>query len=444
MSTALVQSVPTESALDTQLWYTYAKGITGNLADPNNVICVDLIPAVFDGTLADALAQVARFGNMIPVWQPHFRDSGTTFFSAYRSWLEVLHPTGGSGDVSGLAALLQNVTTASENYHAQLKDLKQEWIDEGSVGTFADYLQQPVNAPVLTTHLQAISAAQAAYDAAAEKAYGAGYEALEEARGKADAADPFSAASMQGLNTKLQGAMQMTVSGSDGSAEQVPRFGTGEAQLANYRAWLASAQEAKSNGLKPTRVIEFSNTSYEKDTSSYSFSAGGIIPDGFFVASASVSGSGNSESVNSETYTASITFQDAVILDVAPDSSTWFDSGLLRTYANFSDWPAGSVYANTPIWGPNGILSSYVSQVIVGYAPKLTMQFDNWSSSKTHSEWRASASYGIGPFSFGSASASGSADSYTYTETKDGFNVVDNTGVPKIIGLVMATPNFRS
>lgn len=433
--------------LDTALWQNYTSGITGHLANPKDVICVNLIPASFDGKLPDALGQVYQFGNSMPQWRPDYTDSGSTFFDAYRGWLEALHPTGGTGDVSQLPVLLAKVTAARKAYQEQMMSVVKAWKAEGGASglssTLKEFIQSPANEIDLNDYLSAVIGASSAYDAAATKAYGTGYQALVEAKSLADAADPNSAASQSNLNAALQAQMQMTVTGADGNPQQVPRFGIGTPQLNQYQTWLAAAQAAQSNGLPPSRKITFSSSMTEKDASSYAFSGGAVIPiDDFFFVGGRTSGSGNSQSVQSESYQGTVTFQDVIALNVAPDASTWFNSGLLRTYANFSDWPAGSVYANTPIWGPNGILGTYVSQVIVGYAPSLEMSFDNWSSSKTHSQWTASTSFGIGPFTLGSATVSHSDDTYNFTETKNGIRVTDTTGVPKIIGLVMTTPNF--
>jgi hypothetical protein len=66
----------------------------------------------------------------------------------------------------------------------------------------------------------------------------------------------------------------------------------------------------------------------------------------------------------------------------------------------------------------------------------------DWQNSQAKTNWSTKTTFGIGPFNFESASASGYDYSSFTQEIDNGIEVRDTSGQPKVIALIVETPNY--
>lgn len=434
------------------LWATYVQGLIGGTGvQQTNVLTTgtDIVSDLGDKT-DEALAQVYRFGNAMPAWRANWQDSGAQLLSMYRTWLEAIRPTNATPSpeqLQQLEKLQGQIDVAKDDFSAAFKsayeDYQQNYFINGKPipgsPTWDEYRSSGAVAEKLTTTAHELDGPTSEYDTLAEQVYGDGYSQLQEARQVAAAADPDSAESQTKSNPDLEKRYQMKIAGDTGKTT-VPLFEVDKDTFAAYKAWLAAAKGNTSRSPQ----IEFSQASYSYDYSHWQFMANLPIPlDDFFWAGVGGGGSRTSVDITKTNWKATFSFQGGIFY--MPVKAPWLREDLMRLYSNFNGWTAGSPFIGKPLWGPNGIFNVYVVGLLIGYAPYIKVDVDNWQSSDVKKTWETSVSFGIGPFTLGSlGGASGSSEDYKSTETDTGFESYDVSKQPKIVGVVVDTPNWDS
>ncbi len=441
------------STINMSLWQTYIKGLVGAVegVSPDNVLTTGSdVVSVLDAPLPQALAQVYRYGNTIPAWKANWQDTDAQLLSTYSSWLEAIRPTNATPTAAQLAqlqALQTKIDQAKDDFGTAFKQAYVDWTTNYTLNgtpipgspTWDEYRSSGSIADKLSTAAHELDGPTTEYDTLAEQIYGDGYKQLQEARQVAAAADPDSAESQTKSNPDLEARYQMTIAGNGGGKVAAPAFQIGADTVSAYKTWLKTARANKARS--PT--INFSSSNYSYDKSSWQFMVNIPIPlDDFFWAGVSAGASHSSVDIRKTSWAAQMSFQGGVFY--APLKAPWFREDLVRLYANFNGWSDQSPYAPpTQLWGPKGIFNVYVTGLLIGFAPYIKVDVDDWSQSDVKTAWSTNVSFGIGPFTLGSlGGASGGSEHFKQNQTATGFEAYDISGQPKIVGVTVDTPNF--
>lgn len=457
----------------TAFWQNFLTGITKTLGNPDLVhgvmACGSSIVADFDQDTPHALSQLYSFGNTVPAWSLTWNGAfNTNLFGTYQNWVEQISPQPAKDATDDMYTQMQTIKTKitgmtdginsimKTQYLAYLQDNCLEFADGSTTvcktlipgapdfgtvwaqyKTSGEYTQQ-------VTELQqqfgdTLSGLQDQFNTLANAYYGPGYERIAEAQSAVKMADPANLNS--GVTSDNRDQYQMQIAQND-STTWVPRFVSGN--LDDYTAWL---QKQKAQGPKfgqdANIQITFDNQINTKDTSTWKFNAKGGLPVmDFFWLGGGASGSSTQVDVSKYEFKGIMTYQDVFQLNLDP-SQNWFFEDLLGQYADYDNWLDGSQFKGKDLWGPNGLLATQIKGVIIGYAPYMKVEVDNWDESDLKTSWSEEASFGIGPFNFESESASGSSEHYSLTQTTSGIEVKDTSGQAHIIALIVDTPNYN-
>lgn len=460
------------------LWHAYltalAQSVPNGAAGPQDVIAVGgLVPCLFDSpTEPVVLAQAYDVGDTVPEWTLSWNGAfNHQLFRSYSLWLQELSavPLLGGADLVAARAQLTKLQQQQAQmvggmanidrqlYSAYLNDwcLEPDPDDPRLCKTlvpgapaFADYKKDKLaNDSVTRQAVEQINAAAGMtllelyeqISALSLKIAGPGGAALTEAQRRAHYADPDTIISGDSADEKaLQQQLQMVVKSND-ALVPAPRF---EASVDDYAGWVERQnQRAVQNngplfGPGADVQIRFDTSSAQQSGSSWKFSANLGFPVDFFWVGGGASGGGHEQYSESDDFSGLITYQAITTVEIGPGA--WYDEGVVKGYADYE------YSGKTAQWGPGGAQGIVVRGVIVGYAPYMKITFDHFDQTQTASHWSTHASFGIGPFNFESASASGSSYSNMVTKLDDGLEVRDTSGVPKIIGLLVSTPNWNA
>jgi hypothetical protein len=481
----------------TGLWQNFLKGITGTLReDPKNVIGAGSgFPCDF-GSLDSGIApaQLYALANTIPPWSLQWNGAtNNNLFSIYKQFVNIIYPNAIDPDSEqgkALWAKMQEVNDKIVAFQTDVDKLKKEmyasWLNEvcrdsntNSDGvpisckansyypsdkypngdqpdpTFPAWLQQNKDTREWAEKIQILTSngantllgLQSEYSTLAQQYFGAGYKTIAEAQQVVAWADPEGVAvSKDPPPDDQKKILQMQIK--EGSnAVSVPSFSTSP-DLEYFRNWLQEQQgrAAKNGGPlfgKNADVqIEFDDTCENKTESGWQFSANVGIPIDWFWLGENASGSHSKQYDEKSTFKGTITYQS--VTKVMFQEGQWFDEGLLETYANFdlTNLKSGDPFYGEQLWGPNGKLNILVKGVIIGYAPYLRLVMQDWQNSQAKTNWSTKTTFGIGPFNFESASASGYDYSSFTQEIDNGIEVRDTSGQPKVIALIVETPNY--
>ncbi|MWC27804.1 hypothetical protein [Paenibacillus sp. MMS18-CY102] len=467
-------------------WQLFVTTIAGQLpgTDPKNFISA---AGAINSNLASesevvALTDAYNLGNTIPDWGLTWNGAfNTRLFDTYQQWVRDLVPTGGSDSSSGgssaggsdsdldtqIDALRSKIATLSNDVSLIYQGFYEDWLNEvcaeldDSGKTCKIYMSTPPDptwssyrTDQLTTdnYKAKVEALESTFgallgglttqlNALLLQKFGPDYQELADASEAVALADPFEPHTTDELQKTSQ--FQMTIKENDTTAS-VPRFKTSELQ--NVRDWLRKQQDAVSANGSPLFAdkakvqITLNDQQVTEKDSSWKFSANVGIPIDWFWLGGKTSDSSSSQYQENYSYDMLITYQDIITVNINPGD--WYFEGLLHTYANFNNWMPGTGFIGKQIWGPNGLMNVVVKGVVLGYAPYMRFTSKDWNNTTTKTQWSASASFGIGPFNFESASASGSSYSSFTQQIENGIEIRDTSGVPKVIGLIVDTPNF--
>jgi hypothetical protein len=427
------------------LWKAYVEGVLKSPGAATNFIALGgTIDAVFDQKSAIALSQAYQLGGFIPEWTLLNPDSAVNavspvvstndLYDQYGLFLAALTPASSAvtpAQQAEIAQLQKTISSAKDDYvkvQTQAFAAWQKLAKIPSHPTWAQFITQEPWSGKLDTASNALLGPQSQLTSLMESVYGQNYKPIQLANDAWDAASPAS----QNSNAQYQMKVE-----ADGEVISVPRYVLGEGGSLNaYATWLQDVRRQAVGGLAPAVEITFSQDDYTSDTSFNSFSAGGVLPlEDFCWVSASVSETHQTIDLSQSTFTGKITYQDTTTIEVAPDSQ-WFNGALLRDYRDVTD------IEGHPFFGPGGDLAMVVSQIVIGYAPTITFDVSNWGSTDTQDTWSESVKFGFGPFTLASESDSGHAEEYQSTKTDTGLTMTDPSGQPKVIGLVVDTPNW--
>lgn len=480
----------------TGLWQNFLNGITGTLSeDPKNVIGAGSgFPSDF-GSLDTgiALAQLYALANTIPPWSLQWNGAtNNNLFSIYQQFVNIIHPDAIDPDSEQGKALwakmqeVQEKIVAFQNDVDKLKkDMYSSWLNDvcldidntnpnvpkcklnsyvpsdtypdgtGADPSFGAWFQNYRKTDEYTEKIQILTSGgantllglQSEYATLAQQYFGAGYQTIAKAQQVVAWADPEGVAvSKDPPPDDQKKILQMQIK--EGSnAVSVPSFSTSP-DLEDFRNWLQEQQgrAAKNGGPlfgKNADVqIEFDDTWENKTESGWQFSVNVGIPIDWFWLGENASGSHSQQYDEKSTFKGTITYQS--VTKVMFQEGPWFDEGLLETYANFdlSNLKSGDPFYGEQLWGPNGKLNILVKGVIIGYAPYLRLVMQDWQNSQAKTHWSTKTTFGIGPFNFESASASGYDYSSFTQEFDNGIEVRDTSGQPKVIALIVESPNY--
>jgi len=479
------------------LWQNFLQGITGQLSeDPKNVIGAGSgVPSDFASLDPGvAAAQLYALANTIPPWSLQWNGAtNNDFFSIYQQFINIIHPNAldpDSDQGKAVWAQLQEIQKQIEDFQGGVNQLKKEmyadWLndvcldvdntnpnvpkckansyvpsdtypdgdkaDPAYTAWFQNYQttsEYAEKVQILTNDgATTLMGLQSQYATIAQQYYGAGYQTIDEAQQLVAWADPVGVAvSNTPPPANVLKAVQMPIK-EGSSAVNVPSFSTSP-DLEDFRDWLTGQQAIATKnggplfGKNAGVQIEFNDTWENKTESGWQFSANVGIPIDWFWLGERTSGSSSQQFDEKSSFQGTVTYQ--AITKVMFQPGEWFNEGLLVTYANFdlSNLKSGDPFYGEQLWGPNGVLNILVKGVIIGFAPYLRLEMQDWQNSQTQTNWSTKTSFGIGPFNFESASASGFDYSSFTQEIDNGIEVLDTSGQPKIIALIVETPNYK-
>lgn len=469
-----------------RFWQLFVQAISGHLpgSDPKNFIAAAgrVDSHLGSETEVVALTDAYNVGNTIPSWGLTWSGAfNNKLFDIYQQWVRDIVPAGsgdsgsggsssggGSGDPldTQIEDLRSKIALLSSDISKINQGIYSDWLNEvcaelDSTGkacsvyftnppdpTWANFRTQQMGTEDYKAKVESLQTTYGALlggmteqlNALLLKKFGPGYQELADATEAVALADPFEPHSADELQKTAQ--FQMTIKENDTTAS-VPRFKTSE--LKDVRQWLIKQNGiATKNGgplfAEQANVqIALNDQQQTERDSSWKFSANVGIPIDWFWLGGSTNDSGSTQFKEDYSYDILITYQDVITVNINPGD--WFFEGLLSTYKDYTNWPQGSMFAGKPLWGESGLMNIVVKGVVLGYAPYLRFSSKDWTNTTTQTQWSAKATFGIGPFNFESASASGSDYSSMTTQLQDGFEVRDTSGIPKIIGLIVDTPN---
>lgn len=468
-----------ESVDQEGLWQRFITGISQNIPGGGNsfqniIAAGGQISCVLDSPREEeVLAQIYNIGNTIPTWSLTWNGAfNEELFYNYAQWVENINPTPPSDTTSDQIKLTEDQKKLKEikdNIVGINKEIYNDYLEDWALNTatplqlidgaptFKAYLQdKKENDPIIQQKISDIELSTTSdiaglfneIEELQNKIYGSNFKMLSEAKKVVEIADPlnFTASDQDSLKNMIE-QLQMNIQEND-AIVSVPRFVA--STLEDYSNWVETQkQNAIQNsgpmyGLKSNASVKitFSHQDMEQSSSSWQFSANGGFPIDFFWLGASASGGSNTQYNEQYDFDGIITYQSITTVPISPGN--WFIESLFNTYKDFRDWAPDSPFRDKILWGKNGSLNIIVKGIIVGFAPYMKITMTDWSKSETASHWQSGINFGIGPFNFESASASGKSDDVKTNTLANGIEILDTSGVPKIIGLIVETPGSEN
>jgi hypothetical protein len=216
---------------------------------------------------------------------------------------------------------------------------------------------------------------------------------------------------------------------------QVPLY-----SLSDYSQWLVTAAaNAASNPPIFQQTFNFSESSSSSYSGSFTTSSGQSedIFFGWYSESQSEWQSATTQGGDQVSYTLTVQLPGVILLDVQPGG--WFDGTPIKDFQN-GPFQASSPFSQNPIFGESGIFNLMVAQVLVGYMPTISVQFDETSWSSLYSQWTTSdcSALAIGPFYANSSPSSTQGNSATanYDTTNSTVSFTYNTPVPVLLAVI--------
>jgi len=166
-----------------------------------------------------------------------------------------------------------------------------------------------------------------------------------------------------------------------------------------------------------------------------------------------VNGSGGWEkldlSSSDSSIQAAIKAESSMLVNVSPGA--WYDGGFLNELAKATQGPTGQGFtivspweANGPqgsssLFGPNGILTTGIVQLLVAYKPSFKVTMNDATYQRNYEKFNAGGGFRIGPFNFG---GSGGHES-DYVHSTSGQNTFEGGSTsenPVILGVAVNFP----
>lgn len=203
-------------------------------------------------------------------------------------------------------------------------------------------------------------------------------------------------------------------------------------------------QKLRAGTLAAAKTIAFSHSTSEYNYEKSWAGASASINYGFWGVSGGGAWTKMNESDNASSYSASITFKNLSTVMVTPNTD-WFKSGYLKTQANgpyvddntvgFADQATGN--QTYFFQGPNAILPSQVTGILVGYQPTFEITMSESTFESTFEQVQASGGLRIGPFHFGGSG--GHTSSFKKSTSKaNTIEGTDTSNVAQIFGVFVA------
>ncbi|MCP4322457.1 MAG: hypothetical protein GY787_11540, partial [Alteromonadales bacterium] len=146
---------------------------------------------------------------------------------------------------------------------------------------------------------------------------------------------------------------------------------------------------------------------------------------------------------------AEIKAESSVLVDVSPGD--WYDGGFLNELAKatqgaggqgftiVSPWVANGPKGSSSLFGPNGILTTGIVQLLVAYKPSFKVTMSNETFQRNHEKFNGGGGFRIGPFNFGGSG--GHESTYTHsTSNNNTFEGGSTSENPVILGVVVSFP----
>lgn len=450
-----------------KFWIKVAQGISENIAsattqETNLILVNGDLPCLFDKDIEIAQGQMYQIGNKIVPWSITWDgSSGGDLFRQYQAFVENIFPTPKTTDPAvkeQLDDISNKITKLSAKVGSLLKQSIKVYMDDYCINVSPDGFhcnEALPGAPSLSDYIReykesadykskvlaleeeysdTLAGLQTKFEKLASDYYGENYQQLHLAKQAVAEADPNDL-----INSKP--AYQMKIA-QQGEPSSVPLFTS--TQLQSYKQWLEVAKKAYENGDDPSVIISFSNKVETKHEEKWKFSTNAVIPvDYFFQLNISVAGDGDKVDMSKSEFDGILSYQDIIQIDVSP-SNKWFFSNLFNLYKDYFDKHESEIFGNKKLWGVGGMLSTQVRSVIVGYGSSVKIQSDKWSQSDLYSHVKTNSSFGIGPIHFFNASTDNVTTKHNVTQTNSGLELTDTSGIAKIIGVILETPNYNN
>jgi hypothetical protein len=157
------------------------------------------------------------------------------------------------------------------------------------------------------------------------------------------------------------------------------------------------------------------------------------ISFGFF----SFGGSGGYEhtDVDSNSSAFSMKFSAPAFVGIQILPGPWFHREVVQNHKDGPFLPASPVgTGSVHLFGPGGIFSLMNSMAYVAYKPEITMTLAESDYHRLETSWKASSSFGIGPFSFGGGASSNNTD-VTFNVDGKSITVKSSSSDPQLFAV---------
>lgn len=154
-------------------------------------------------------------------------------------------------------------------------------------------------------------------------------------------------------------------------------------------------------------------------------------------------------STNDSSVTAEIKVESSTLVDVQPGD--WYDGGFLNELAKakqgaagqgftiVSPWQANGAQGSSSLFGPNGILTTGIVQLLVAYKPSFKVTMSNETYQRNYEKFNGGGGFRIGPFNFGGQG--GHESNYVHsTSGQNTFEGGSTSENPVILGVVVSFP----
>jgi hypothetical protein len=462
------------SITTTDVWQKYhaalAALVAGSGFDKNTqAISFAGSTLIIDIANADPLISnenIFNVGNVLPAWNACYTPQGG-LLSTYAMFLDNIN-LGGDIDPNiksqmNKAMIAYNDAqanfTGANGMQSKAIAAWKAYKDIDSSVDFPTYVQSQF--PLYITAKADLQAKEIAVQNLLIKANGAGYSVIADARNKCSSVAGAAAIDMQ---NRYNMAIETGSTTPDGSGPAVLPGENPSAPVSSLIKSFAPAygldgfteifQEWQTNsvaGVQNAGPITVTGDSGTGGWDNYGWAASGsgeAIFEEFFAVSASGSASSNTQTVNTQSSSFSLSVKFTGLQAISIHPGQWYDGGIVETFKD-------KLLAGAPkFFGEGGSMGLLPTRLIIGFEPTITLKLENsdYSSFKNQYQAQTTASIDIGPFKIGSASVSTYSDK-TDIKYDDASSTITigpvKSSLPLLLGVIStklqsAAPSLKS
>lgn len=357
-----------------------------------------------------------NFCSVIPMWSAAgtYQSTDAPFDASYGQFLNCLSPSAPPSQQQQITEAQQNVQQAQNQQNDAVTDAQVAYAkDPAVVGGIPNYVSwllgddgMSYQTAITTADSNLLSASNA-------------YQSLVKA------CDANLAAAIKAFNDPAYSATL----NNGGTSPPVP----------NWTLSMTSAQwvDSLAEGTESV-TISYSNSQEVYDFSQSWAQGSGEISADFITLQASGSWQSADEFYTDTNLAVSITAAMTTI-SISPDK--WFSpvtalagGTYLANYSEFNNGNTGDAF----MFGQGGVLPLVKTAMLVVFNPSITLTISSETYQSHSSEWSATGGISIGPFNIDGANGGSTVSEWTDNGTTASITINDTTGVPKILGVMVA------